>query len=546
MQTNNPIHVRDKVKQFIEQTGADNVVDEIRNKLNAGNNGKMPALSDLVDDAGNQYVNYIQQGGGVLGVALVGYTYVLEKLGVRFSKVAGTSAGAINTLMLAAIDPKNYRDDEGKPLGYKLQSEAILHEMLSYDFWDFVDSSSLVKGIIKNYLKSTNYISRILSNATIVLIAAIVLSFAACFFYIPPFNNWLTDYPLLKKILTIGAVIAIIAFLFMAVIFIIARTMVARFSKSNYGINTGNNFLEWITGILKKNGISTTEDLERSMIARVPPLRLRQDTGRPQSTNPEDNTPNITGPRVKFITSDIVNQTKVEFPDDSCNYWLEPDKENPAVYVRASMAIPVFFEPLIVNIEQVIKQRVQELEEKELRTDVSEIYFVDGGTLSNFPINAFFNPGIIIPRAPTFGAKLEDSTHIASDRISNRKLKFSEFSGNILNTIRGYYDKDFISRNKIYKKGIAYIDVAGHNWLNFNISEAEQAELFKKGVEAAKVFFFGGKIWDKGVPRYFNKYDWFEFRDARTQLLKGEEVETTPATATPYSLSISEEMQEKA
>ena len=51
--------------------------------------------------AGNQYVDLVMEGGGVLGIALVGYTYVLEQAGLRFLGIAGTSAGAINAAYFA-------------------------------------------------------------------------------------------------------------------------------------------------------------------------------------------------------------------------------------------------------------------------------------------------------------------------------------------------------------------------------------------------------------------------------------------------------------
>ena len=44
-------------------------------------------VSDVLDKDGHQYVNLVQKGGGVLGVALVGYTYVLEKVGIRFLRL---------------------------------------------------------------------------------------------------------------------------------------------------------------------------------------------------------------------------------------------------------------------------------------------------------------------------------------------------------------------------------------------------------------------------------------------------------------------------
>ena len=37
----------------------------------------------------------------MLGVGLLGYTYVLEQAGIRFIGLGGTSAGAINTLLMA-------------------------------------------------------------------------------------------------------------------------------------------------------------------------------------------------------------------------------------------------------------------------------------------------------------------------------------------------------------------------------------------------------------------------------------------------------------
>ncbi len=50
-------------------------------------------FSDIEDAGGHQYVDLVQEGGGVLGIALVGYTYVLENAGIRFFSLAGTSAG---------------------------------------------------------------------------------------------------------------------------------------------------------------------------------------------------------------------------------------------------------------------------------------------------------------------------------------------------------------------------------------------------------------------------------------------------------------------
>ncbi|TRX58710.1 hypothetical protein FNH22_12595 [Fulvivirga sp. M361] len=41
-------------------------------------------FSDVEDAAGHQFVDLVQEGGGVLGIALAGYTYILESTGIRF------------------------------------------------------------------------------------------------------------------------------------------------------------------------------------------------------------------------------------------------------------------------------------------------------------------------------------------------------------------------------------------------------------------------------------------------------------------------------
>src|SRR4030095_11760269 len=83
--------------------------------------------SDTLDAAGNQYVDLVMEGGGVLGIALVGYTYALEQAGIRFASIAGTSAGAINAMALAACaEPSAGR------------SSRVIQGLAGVDLWCFV------------------------------------------------------------------------------------------------------------------------------------------------------------------------------------------------------------------------------------------------------------------------------------------------------------------------------------------------------------------------------------------------------------------------
>ena len=101
-------------------------------------------FSDVIDDEGNQYVDLVQEGGGVLGIALVGYTYILETAGIRFFHLAGTSAGAINTLILAGIDSID-----------KAKSKQVLDILAKQDLFDFVDGDPVLKGIIQKVIDGT-------------------------------------------------------------------------------------------------------------------------------------------------------------------------------------------------------------------------------------------------------------------------------------------------------------------------------------------------------------------------------------------------------
>ena len=92
----------------IEQFTNDSKVKDCINRLNQrfSSNGEPLIVSDLLDEENHQYVNLVQKGGGVLGIALVGYTYILEQMGIRFLRLAGTSAGAINTALMTVIGKK--------------------------------------------------------------------------------------------------------------------------------------------------------------------------------------------------------------------------------------------------------------------------------------------------------------------------------------------------------------------------------------------------------------------------------------------------------
>lgn len=113
-------------EDFLAKSGTDDLIRDFRQKLE--NEKRLLAVSDVRDEHGHQYVDLVQEGGGVLGIALVGYTYVLEKMGIRFFSLAGTSAGSINAMLLACSGNK----EEEK-------SSCIVKHLALLEMFSFVD-----------------------------------------------------------------------------------------------------------------------------------------------------------------------------------------------------------------------------------------------------------------------------------------------------------------------------------------------------------------------------------------------------------------------
>jgi predicted acylesterase/phospholipase RssA len=88
-------------------------------------------VSDIIDAAGHQYVDLVMEGGGVLGIALVGYVHVLEELGIRFLQLGGTSAGSLNALLMGAAGPVQ-----------AAKTEWLLEQLAPQNLQDFVDGDA--------------------------------------------------------------------------------------------------------------------------------------------------------------------------------------------------------------------------------------------------------------------------------------------------------------------------------------------------------------------------------------------------------------------
>ena len=454
------------VAGFIKNSGAEDILIDLKKHFD----NKPTIFSDVYDDKGNQYVDLVQEGGGVWGIALLGYTYILEQMGIRFFSLAGTSAGAINTMLMAVTNKKD-----------EVKAPQIIAQVLALDFFSFVDGKKYnwivtkwVKRIIQKFILKKNYVKRMLLTFAALLLLLIGFSTAT-------FITVFTAKPAVIHWLAICAIFfgAIVLFI---IIFIIVR--IKTIAKTGYGLNEGRAFYNWMTKMLHANDVQDLTDLKTQFCSVPKTLKVRRDDMRDAEVKGEVLPP--TSPMLVIVASDITTGNKIEFPRMWDMYWKEQKDVNPAAFVRASMSIPVFFETYKIPVA--IEPQAAALIWKDHLNWNGEIpkqvEMVDGGALSNFPINVFYNAKYIIPRMPTFGIRLGGTGVETVNKINS----VGGFISSIISTLRSNTDKEFINKNKAFELGVKEVDLSEYSWLNFFMNDEDKKAIFKKGAAAAADF----------------------------------------------------------
>lgn len=375
-------------------------------------------FSDIVDGEGNQYVDFVMEGGGVLGIALVGFTYMLEQAGIRFLGLGGTSAGSINALVLAAIDV---------PAAAK--SKKLIEVLADIPMSSFIDGDSDAQDFCRAILAKR--------------------------------GAWKLAWK--------------------------AVQVVDNF-KQDLGLNPGGEFQKWLGDVLHQFNVYKISDIDRKLKTRPKDLKYF------------DNRPLLeadgTG-RLALVTADITTETKVELPRMAMLYWDNPDEVAPEVFARASMSIPGFFYPVRRPVPLGMETQWKELALYEGEIP-SEVILVDGGIMSNFPIDLFHKKDRV-PALPTFGAK------IGSDRKSARKIDSpGSLTSAVFDAARHTLDFDFIKRNPDYRLLVSEINTGNHNWLDFDLSQEAKIDLFSRGAACAAEFLC--------------KFDWEAYKEVRKSL----------------------------
>lgn len=224
------------------------------------------------------------------------------------------------------------------------------------------------------------------------------------------------------------------------------------------GAYEGDYLFRWLYTTLRELGVETFADLRRDDRGDDPNLRPEQRYS------------------LMVTATDVTRGLLLHLPwDYRTHFDRDPDKQLVAGAVRASMSIPLFFEPVVL---------------RDLRTGM-KITMVDGGVLSNFPVEILDRTDPDPPRWPTFGVKLlpalpeTDSSLVplwCLSRIPPVRLLEQVIATSIVGRDQTYLARPCVARRTMT------VDTDAVHLVEFGLTEAQQAELFGNGVSAADEF----------------------------------------------------------
>jgi NTE family protein len=233
------------------------------------------------------------------------------------------------------------------------------------------------------------------------------------------------------------------------------------------GIYKGDYARDWVASQLKNLGVTTFGDLAID----------------------DDNLPPEQRYKLVVTVADVTTGQLVRFPWDYRRvYGLDPDEQPVADAVRASMSIPFFFRPVTLRSTSGLTSTL-----------------VDGGLLSNFPIDSLDRTDGRKPRWPSFGITVLPNLPQGNDRVIPalapiRLLGPPHLLESVITTVLVGRDQAYLNQPWVSARTIR-VDSTDIGFLDFDISDNEVEALYVKGYAAAEKFL---STWD--WPAYLDRF----------------------------------------
>lgn len=186
--------------------------------------------------------------------------------------------------------------------------------------------------------------------------------------------------------------------------------------------------------------------------------------------------------RLVVTAADVTRGQLIRLPWDYRRvYGLDPDEQVVADAVRASMSIPFLFRPCTITSATGFTSRL-----------------VDGGLLSNYPIDSLDRLDGKRPRWPTIGVTLLPNLPEGIDLVLPGLSPLRVFGGphlleEVLTTLLVGRDQAYLTEPWVSARTIR-VDSTDVGVLDFDISGPEVDALYLKGYAAAETFLCG---WDE-------------------------------------------------
>ena len=233
------------------------------------------------------------------------------------------------------------------------------------------------------------------------------------------------------------------------------------------GIYKGDYAHDWVRSQLKNLGVHTFGDLAID----------------------DDSLPAEQRYKLVVTVADVTTGQLVRLPWDYRRvYGLDPDEQSVADAVRASMAIPFFFRPVTLSGSTGLTSTL-----------------VDGGILSNFPIDSLDRTDGRKPRWPSFGVTVLPNLPEGNDKVIPalapiRLLGPPHLLESVITTVLVGRDQAYLNQPWVNARTIR-VDSTDVGFLDFDISDNEIEALYVQGYAAAEKFLSTWD-WDAYLDRF--------------------------------------------
>ena len=230
------------------------------------------------------------------------------------------------------------------------------------------------------------------------------------------------------------------------------------------GIYRGDYIHDWVLGHLADLGVRTFGDLAVDDDQLPPEQRYR----------------------LVVTVADVTTGQLVRLPWDYRRvYGLDPDEQLVADAVRASMSIPFFFRAVELTAASGLTSTL-----------------VDGGLLSNFPLDSLDRTDGKPPRWPSFGITLLPNLPLGDDKAipalaALRLLGAPHLLEEVITTMLVGRDQAYLNQPSVSSRVIR-VDSTDVGFLDFDISDAEVEAQYLTGRAAAEDFL---ATWDWAAYR---------------------------------------------